>query len=215
MVHMIDDVLSVVSRTDGVTGIVVISDDDEVKHQALNYNARILPEPKQLKIPNKTSPMISQGVEQLNRVFLVAMTQLADEGETSVLLLPADVPLITVDNLQQMFAQHTDPGVTIVPASADSGTNAMMVSPPQFIAPGYGHRSSRRHGDFCRAAGMNPTVLCIPELGLDVDTVEDLCALMAAPVSSSTQRFLLGSDIMRRIERLDQNNLKISGRQTA
>jgi 2-phospho-L-lactate guanylyltransferase len=212
---MIDDVLSIVCQSDGISGIVVVTDDRDVQAQAIRYQARILPEPKQVDASKRKPDVTSKGIGRLNQIFLMAMSLLAEEGEASVLLLPADVPLINVDNLQQMFSQHTMPGVTLVPAMSDEGTNAMMVSPPQLITPGFGHLSSQRHGDFCRAKGIEPTVLCIPELGLDVDTVDDLRALMAAPIRCSTQRFLLDSDFILRIENLDQKSLNMKGRQTA
>lgn len=233
MTHMIDDVLSVVCQTEGISGLVVITNDEDVRTQARLYNARIMAEPaardlKALASANKEpgaegDGIETVGVERLNQVFAMAMKQLAEEGEDGVLLLPADVPLMTVENLKQMLAHHRNPGVTIVPASADGGTNAMMVSPPQLIAPGYGHRSCQRHSEFARAVGIEPQVLESPgtgtdtgteELGLDVDTVDDLRELMAAPVNSKTQRFnsqtqrfLLDSDIMKRIECLDQQGL--------
>ena len=236
MTHMIDDVLSVVCQTEGISGVVVITNDEDVRTQARLYNARIMAEPgardlpgagdlKALASTNKEpgangNGIETVGVERLNQVFAMAMKQLAEEGEDGVLLLPADVPLITVENLKQMLAHHQRPGVTIVPASADGGTNAMMVSPPQLITPGYGHRSCQRHSEFARAVGIEPQVLESPGtdtgtagLGLDVDTVDDLRELMAAPVNSKTQRFnsktqrfLLDSDIMKRIERLDQSD---------
>ena len=212
MKHMIDDVLSVVCETSEITGLVVITDDKDVRAQALKYNARILAEP--VSIPLKGADFQSEdasaafrGVERLNRIFAMAMSKLAEEGEEGVLLLPADVPLVTVDNLKEMLAQHVNPGVTIVPASADGGTNAMMVSPPQLINPGFGELSCQRHCEFSRANGIEPEVLCFLELGLDIDTVDDLRGLMSTPPRSRTQRFLLESDIMKQIECLDERLL--------
>ena len=209
MKHMIDDVLSIVCETDGINGLVVITEDQAVRGQALNYDARVLAEPafNDANSRARNTDAVFQGVERLNQVFAMAMTKLSEEGEEGVLLLPADVPLITVDNLKQMLARHASPGVTIVPANSDGGTNAMMVSPPQLIKPGYGERSCQRHCEFSRANGIEPEVLCFPELGLDVDTVDDLRILMAVPTKSRTQRFLLDSDIMKRIECLDQQLL--------
>lgn len=232
MTHMIDDVLSVICQAEGISGLVVITDDEDVRTQARRYNARIMAEPGARDLPgagdlkglasqNKEPGADGHGIEtvgvgRLNQVFAMAMKQLAEEGEDGVLLLPADIPLMTVENLKQMLAYHKHPGVTIVPASADGGTNAMMVSPPQLIAPGYGHHSCQRHSEFARAIGIESRVLystdagacsSAMELGLDIDTVDDLRELMAAPINSQTQRFLLDSDIMERIERLDQQGL--------
>ena len=241
MKHMIDDVLSTICRSDVISGVVVISDDEEVRAQVLKYDARILSEPVwaepggKSRVDRASGGAFSDptgafpGIERLNQIFAMAMGKLAAEGEQGVLLLPADVPLITVENIQQMAALHSQPGVTIIPASVDGGTNAMMVSPPQLIALGYGHLSCQRHCDYARGAGIEPQVLSLSAsnltgsdssgsdfsgLRLDIDTVDDLHELMSRPLSCRTQQFLLDSEIMRRLD-VDSECLKQNGRKSA
>ena len=221
MKHMIDDVLATVTQAEGVTGLIVITDDIDAREQVSKYDARILSETVHSPAGGDekgTSQIRVSGVEQLNQLFAMAMKTLAEEGEEGILLLPADVPLISVDDIAQMLSQHDNPGVTIVPASADGGTNALMVSPPQLITPGFGHQSARRHCELSHAKGIEPKVVCGLDLGLDVDTVDDLQQLMTAPVRSRTQRYLLDSDIMKRIEAQhfkvkDANTVEQDGRQ--
>ncbi len=234
MQHMIDDVLSTVVESDDIDGLVVISDDQEVRKQAQAYGARILSEPAlsesnklifadenqiQTNLAETSFVQALPCASRLNQIFAMAVACLVEDGETDVLLLPVDVPLINTNNIRRLVNHHSRPGVTLVPASADGGTNALMISPPQLIAPGFGQQSSLRHGEFARAIGIEPEVLCLPELGLDVDTMDDLRELMAAPVSSATQRYLLDSDIQQRIEFLDQDDFNTpcidhNGRQT-
>lgn len=212
MRHMIDDVLSAIcaaQRDSGlVSGLVVITDDVRVREQALAYNARVLSEP----------PLRSGlGNEALCAVFTMAASVLASEGEQGLLMVPVDVPLISTDNIVQILTCHAATvkvsarGMTLVPALADGGTNALALSPPTLISPAFGYNSSRRHCDLARMQGIEPTLLDIAGLSLDIDTVENLQQLMAVRLQSRTQRYLLNSGIGERIGRVGEG---LDGRQT-
>jgi 2-phospho-L-lactate guanylyltransferase len=70
--------------------------------------------------------------------------------------------------------------VVIVPDRHGSGTNALLLSPPDVVAPSFGAGSFARHAARARAAGAMVQVCELPSLGLDVDTPDDLAALRAA-----------------------------------
>lgn len=204
MAHMIDDVLTALSHCPGITGLVVISDDPEVQAQVRRYGARIMVEPPAEDYPaNQLSDGAAsegaRGFARLNQVYAMAVNILASEGEQGVLLLPADLPQISAADIEEMLEDHTRPGVTIVPAAADGGTNAMVLSPPEIIAPGFGELSCQRHCARARAKGIEARVLTLPGPGLDVDTVEDLLALMELPPGSATRAFLHHSGIAERL----------------
>ena len=63
--------------------------------------------------------------------------------------------------------------VALVPDRHGGGTNALLVSPPGIIPFAFGHGSRARHEAAARAAGAAYVELD-GELGLDVDTPEDL-----------------------------------------
>ena len=68
----------------------------------------------------------------------------------------------------------------IVPDRHGSGTNALLMTPPQAVAPSFGAGSFARHAARAHAVGATVKVCDLPSLGLDVDTPDDLAALRLA-----------------------------------
>jgi len=60
-----------------------------------------------------------------------------------------------------------------------TGTNALVLSPPDAIKPSFGPDSLARHTAAAEAAGLPHRVEDVPSLAHDVDTPEDLAALAA------------------------------------
>ena len=67
--------------------------------------------------------------------------------------------------------------MVIVPDRHGTGTNALLLSPPDAIAPSFGPGSRARHEEAARAAGVAVALEEPPSLVLDVDTPEDLAEL--------------------------------------
>jgi 2-phospho-L-lactate guanylyltransferase len=65
----------------------------------------------------------------------------------------------------------------IVPDRHGTGTNALLLTPPDVLAPSFGPDSRRRHLADASAAGVPAEIVELDSLGLDVDTPEDLDAL--------------------------------------
>ncbi len=120
---------------------------------------------------------------------------LLTRGASTMLLLPADIPLVTKADIQALLAQHTCPGVSLAAAGSDGGTNALLVSPPDIIAPAFGENSCQRHSTHAREQGLEPAVLNTSGLNLDIDTLEDIHALLAADRECATLAYLLDSGI--------------------
>ena len=71
-------------------------------------------------------------------------------------------------------------GVVVVPDRHGTGTNALLLTPPDAIAPAFGPGSCERHAALAGAAGVAVEVDPLASLAIDVDTVDDLDALRAA-----------------------------------
>jgi 2-phospho-L-lactate guanylyltransferase (CobY/MobA/RfbA family) len=84
-----------------------------------------------------------------------------------VLVVNADVPCVTGDDLRQLLAATPEDGAAIV-AAADGTTNAISLAHGGLFEPLYGDGSARRFGD----AGA--VTVSIANLEDDVDTAEDL-----------------------------------------
>ncbi len=84
----------------------------------------------------------------------------------------------------------SDPGreVVIVPDRHGTGTNALLLTPPDAIEPAFGPGSFARHRELAGTAGVAE----LPSLTLDIDTPEDLATLLAGSAGAPRTRALLG-----------------------
>lgn len=185
---MFQDVLEAVSTCDAIDRVLVVTDDEQVRDIALAFGAEVRSEP--------ATPGLIPAVTESGR-------QLAAEGVTSMLFLPADVPLITVEELEIVlggFGRRDGPECLIVPATDLGGSNCVVCSPPDCMPFGFGEDSFRRHLGLARQAGIEPAVAKLPGIGLDVDVPEDLSELarriLADGLCTNTARFLESEGIM-------------------
>jgi 2-phospho-L-lactate guanylyltransferase len=96
------------------------------------------------------------------------------------LLVPGDCPLLDPVEVDALLRRrvHTRSAL-VVPDRHGTGTNALVLSPPDVLEPAFGSGSRERHVERAAAAGIDCEVVKIPTLALDVDTPEDLDALRA------------------------------------
>jgi 2-phospho-L-lactate/phosphoenolpyruvate guanylyltransferase len=99
------------------------------------------------------------------------------EGASCAVLLPGDCPLLAPRDLDRLLTGVPARYAGIVPDRHGSGTNALVLSPPDAIEPSFGEGSRERHVAAARAAGVPFEVEEVPSLGLDLDTLADLVAL--------------------------------------
>ncbi len=100
-------------------------------------------------------------------------------GAERVLLVPGDCPLLDPEELEALIAQAATEGpeALIVPDRHGTGTNALLLTPPDALEPSFGPDSCQRHLASARSNGIDARVLTIPSLALDIDTPEDLATL--------------------------------------
>jgi 2-phospho-L-lactate guanylyltransferase len=163
---MVSDVLSALSRVTGLDGVVVVTAEPAAARAARESGAAVVTDPEEAG----QSPAATRGVRAATA-----------GGAVRVLLVPGDCPALDpaeVDGL--LAAGGPPPHVTIVPDRHGTGTNALLIAPPDAIAPSFGPGSFARHAAHARVAGAAVGVADVPSLGLDVDTPGDLAALRAA-----------------------------------
>ena len=101
------------------------------------------------------------------------------EGYERVLCVPGDCPALDPRELAALLQTRPSEGaqVVIVPDRHGTGTNALVLCPPDAIPPSFGPESFERHRRLAQAAGLRVSVMRPPSLLLDIDTGADLAAL--------------------------------------
>jgi 2-phospho-L-lactate guanylyltransferase len=120
--------------------------------------------------------------EGLNEGIRLGVRAALDDGAASALVLPGDLPHLSVEALEQLILA-ADAGlaaagggdlVAIAPSDARNGTNALLLHPPDVIAPRFGNDSLEAHLRAADAAGAAVQVVSGSALGFDLDTPDDL-----------------------------------------
>jgi 2-phospho-L-lactate guanylyltransferase len=101
-------------------------------------------------------------------------------GAECVVLLPGDCPLLEPRELDRLLTGVPMNFVAIVPDRHGTGTNALVLAPPDAIRPAFGEGSCARHVAAAREATGPYAVEELDSLGLDLDTPADIVALTRA-----------------------------------
>jgi 2-phospho-L-lactate guanylyltransferase len=126
---------------------------------------------------------------------MAAVRRFVREGRGGVLIVPGDIPFIAPDEVSRLIAAHgTSPAFSIVPAHDRRGSNAILMTPPDAVPLAFGNDSFYPHLDAARARGIEPTIVPMPGIGLDIDNPEDLALLMRQP-SRPTHAWTYLSDV--------------------
>jgi len=109
----------------------------------------------------------------------VGVAYALEEAYDRVLLVPGDTPLLDPTEVDALLdraaAERLD--ALFVPDRHGTGTNAVVLSPPDALAPSFGPDSLERHARGAEAAGLAYRVDEVESLLYDVDTPEDLTEL--------------------------------------
>lgn len=151
---------------------------------------------------------ILQVTDGLNEGVLLGIEAAMGEAARTVLVLPADLPMLSAAALDGLVdaadaalaAGSGRPLVAIAPSDARNGTNALLLSPPDVIAPSFGEHSFEAH--VRGAAAVDATLQVVPDaaLGFDLDTPEDLEMLphaLLADLAREGQAMLAGRPVYR------------------
>jgi 2-phospho-L-lactate guanylyltransferase len=161
---MFIDVLGALARVEAIEATFVVTSDRLAESLALMRGVPVLEDP------------VEAGQ---SAAALTGIQHALASGFERALLVPGDTPLLDPEELEGLLARAPERGVAIVPDRHGSGTNALVLSPPDAIAPSFGPDSRERHLAAARSAGLAHSVEELPSLALDVDTRGDLSELAA------------------------------------
>lgn len=123
----------------------------------------------------RAMPILQEADVGMSPALASALLSLQPMQPKRVLMVPGDLPLISAHAVDAIFeGQTSNEHVVLVPDRRHEGTNGLLCSPPQVIAPRFGNSSFARHLSAARAANIATRVVEIKELALDLDCADDL-----------------------------------------
>lgn len=178
---MLEDVLAALGGA-GLDGVFVVTRDAAVMELARRFPVTILEEP-----------------ENRGHTEAVALAQrhAAGMGADRFLTIPGDVPRVTAAEIRELLrAAGAAPAAVFVPSRSGFGTNAALLAPPDVMPLKFGEPSFANHLTAARERGLEPRVLTLPGLGLDIDDPDDLAALVESGGQTRTSRLLSGLGVL-------------------
>jgi 2-phospho-L-lactate guanylyltransferase len=126
---------------------------------------------------NGDGALVVQDAEQgQSAAVQIGIEAAVARGAERVLCIPGDCPALDPLEIAELldFAAGSEPEVVIIPDRHGTGTNGLLLSPPQAIAPSFGPDSCARHLALAREADIRSRIASPSSLLLDVDTGSDL-----------------------------------------
>lgn len=120
-----------------------------------------------------------------------ASRELQASGVEAVLRLPADIPLITAADLDELLAVPlSGRAALIVPSSDGTGTNALLRTPPDAFPSRFGPDSYRLHTQEADRTGTRLIAMANPRIAVDIDEPGDVRTFLARASSGFAFEFL-------------------------
>lgn len=166
---MFEDVLATLAGVRELAGILVVTVDPAAAAIALRHGARVLGD---------------GACEGHTGAVAAAARQLATEG---MLTVPGDIPLVEPDDIRELIDVHRNTtnrdtrAFVIVPARNKRGSNAILCSPAGAVPLRFGADSFVPHLAAAKRCGIEPVVVHLPRIALDIDTPDDMALFLDSP----------------------------------
>jgi 2-phospho-L-lactate guanylyltransferase len=159
---MFSDVLVALRRVPELERIIVVSGDRVAQRIAQGYGATV----------------VEDDERGHNSAATEGIRTALEDGIERALLVPGDCPLLDPDEIEGLLAHPAgERSAVIVPDRHGTGTNALLLHPPDAMEPSFGEGSHARHLGNARAAGIYAETVELPSLALDLDTADDLAVI--------------------------------------
>ena len=162
---MVSDVLAALAAVSRLARTLVVTREPRITGLATQAGAEVVPDAAEAGQSAAATQGIGRAVEL---------------GAGRILLVPGDCPALDPLELEGLLSRAASPGnasVTVVPDRHGTGTNALLIAPPDALAPSFGPGSFERHRRDALRTGVTLEVARPASLLLDIDTAEDLAAL--------------------------------------
>jgi 2-phospho-L-lactate/phosphoenolpyruvate guanylyltransferase len=160
---MLDHVLATLREVDAVEQIGVVS-----------------PSPRALFVAeDEKATALLQESRGLNSALEEGRSWAISEGASSLLVLPADLPYLSASDVRMLtMIPRNERAAVISPDEADEGTNALLMRPADAMPFAFGPGSYETHQRTAKERGLEVGIYKHASVSQDVDTLEDLQALI-------------------------------------
>lgn len=173
---MLTDVLTSALHASAVDRVVVVSSDASLLMLARQLGALTVDE---------------EYPRGLNGAVAVGTDFCLQHGATAVLVLLADLPLVTAGDIDLLFhSVNKAENVVLVPCKEGDGTNAFLRVPPLVIPSQFGGPSLEAHQRVAQRTGISCQVVEASRIAFDVDSVDDLKWLATQATATRTSQVL-------------------------
>ena len=134
----------------------------------------------------------------LNQAAGETVNHLLENGISDMFLIPADIPLITEEEINSAIKAHPSaPSLTIIPSRDKLGSNCLLLSPPSSMPLKFGPDSYFRHLEIAKSNGLKINPMELRGFGLDIDEPKDLFQLLKAEGKTLSQKYLLQLNLLK------------------
>ncbi len=172
---MLFDVLEVLGTWSNRPDVGIVTGDPFAKELAGRFHFAVIPDPA-----NRSE---TDAIEMATRFC-------ESQGVDSTLVIPGDIPMVQSSELERILESAPREGSVLVRAADGRGTNAIFRRPAGLFPARFGNDSFAPHLAAAKATGKPCIVISLPGIELDVDSLEDLRALAAAPGDTRAQRLV-------------------------
>ena len=181
-VAMLSNVLAALRESRRVSDVTVVSADKSASRIAHRYGAEYLSEGRR---------------HGLNRALRLAIRKLEQRTTGTAMIIHADLPLLKSQDIDKFLSRAEGFQIAMVPCKNGTGTNALLLTPPNAIRPVFGKRSFKMHLSLAEKARIRCRVLRIRGIQFDIDDSRDLRKFMRQDARAESFRFLKHSSECR------------------
>ena len=173
---MLKDVLNSLSCCSYVDQIMLVTRDERAINLAEKYGARVL---------------VDSPEDDVTMAISKAAAKLAGEGCQTMLTVMSDIPLLTTREVELLLKlDRVSSGSILIPSGDGRGTNAVLCSPAHYAHFRFDGRSYRMNENLAASYGTPVRQHHSHDIGLDIDTIEDIERFLQRKSSTVTASFL-------------------------
>jgi 2-phospho-L-lactate/phosphoenolpyruvate guanylyltransferase len=155
------DLIVKLPRSRYIDDVLVVTADDSIARQVRWFGHKVL---------------IQKQDEGHSEAAAAGARAAMAEGAGRVAMLPVDCPMLDVQELDAHIGRSPRTAL-IVPDRHGTGTNGLVLAPPDVFLPAFGPDSCARHVSRARAAGISFALERVESMDVDLDTAEDYLLL--------------------------------------